>query len=510
MNLRELSLRMATTPQSAVTIARLHGSPERYTLPRMAQDVQAMVQALQAAGLQPGHRVGIQASNCYEWLIWDLAVAQLGAILMAFPQDGVAGEPAHLVHEFELALMVTDRVREQTTAHAVVPLDIAPEALARSGAVACTAPLETDADLYTMVFSSGTTGHLKGLLIGRAASELLIARFAHDFDITPRDSTLIFLPLCNYQQRIMFYLCMHAGASVHFADLTQVFRALQQYRTTFVVSPPAVYDNLARIYRPHTDGGARLREALGGATRFLITVMAPIRRCTLDAFNQHGIALLQAYGVTEVGLIAWNTPERHRIGSVGHLLYPADVRVDEEGQISVGGDHLLSRGYFLDSGDDARSVFLPDGRIATGDIGQIDADGYLTLSGRRNDVIVTSGGRKFHPAELEMQLQDVAGVAQVAVLQLPDTDDIVAVTVLDGTLPEAEVLDRLLTVNESLDPYRRVARLYLAADRFTAANGCLTRNMKLNRPGVLELYRPRLGPRTHLLSGMAHGDVSPR
>lgn len=494
MNLRELSLRMSAAPLSAVTIARLHGTPERFSLPRMAEDVQAMVQALQAAGLQPGHRVGVQAPNCYEWLIWDLAVAQLGAVLMAFPEDGVAGEPAHLVHEFKLALMATDRVRKPAPERAVVPLDIAAAALARSTAVASTAPRETDPDLYTMVFSSGTTGHLKGLRIRRAASELLVARFARDFGITQRDSTLIFLPLCNYQQRILFYVCMHAGASVHFADLTQVFRALGQHRTTFVIAPPAVYDNLARIYRPHSDDGARLREALGGTTRFLITAMAPIRRCTLDAFNQHGIALLQAYGVTEVGIIAWNTQEHHRVGSVGRLLYPADVQVDEEGQISVGGEHLLSGGYFLDPGDDARSVFLPGGRIATGDIGQLDADGYLTLNGRRNDVIVTSGGRKFHPAELEMQLQDVAGVAQVAVLQLPDTDDIVAVTVLDGTSPEAEVLDRLLSVNESLDSYRRVARLYLAADRFTAANGCLTRNMKLNRTGVLELYRPRLRP----------------
>jgi long-subunit acyl-CoA synthetase (AMP-forming) len=495
MNLRELPLRMAAAPaSSAVTIARLNGSPERVPLPRMAQDVHAIARALQTAGLQPGHRVGIQAYNCYEWLIWDLAVAHLGAILMPIPDDGVAGEPAHLVHEFKLALMVTDRVRNPAPRYAVVPLDIAPATLARSSAVARTAPRETDPDLFTMVFSSGTTGHLKGLLIRRAASEGLIDRFAEDFGITQNDSTLIFLPLCNYQQRIVFYLCMHTGASVHFADITHVFRALAHHRTTFVVAPPAVYDNLARIYRPHTDGGTRLREALGGVTRFLITSMAPIRRCTLDAFNQHGIALLQAYGVTEIGLIAWNTLEHHRVGSVGRLLYPADVQVDEEGQIIVSGSHLLSRGYFLDPGEDARSVFLPDGRIATGDIGRLDAEGYLSLSGRSNDVIVKSGGRKFHPAELEMLLQDVAGVAQVAVLQLPETDDIVAVTVLDGTSPEPEVLDRLLTVNESLDPYRRVARLYLAADRFTAANGCLTRNMKLNRTGVLELYRPRLRP----------------
>ena len=494
MNLRELHIRMAAAAQSTVTIPRLGGKPERFALPRVAEDVEAMVQALGAAGVRPGHRVGLQAPNCYEWLIWDLAVARVGAILMAFPQDGVAGEPEQLVHEFKLAIMATDRVQEAEPGGSVAPIGIAPAALAVRVAVARSAARETDADLYTMVFSSGATGHLKGLRISRAASEASIARFAEDFGITQRDSTLIFLPLSNYQQRVLFYLCLHAGASVRFADPALVFPALAPQGASFVLAPPAIYENLARIYRPHSDGGARLREALGGHTRFLLTGMAPIRRSTLDAFNQNGITLLQVYAVTEVGMIAWNTPTHHRVSTVGRLLRPDDVHLDDEGQISVGGEHLLSRGYFLDPGGDARSVFLPNGRIATGDIGWIDAEGYLTLCGGRKDVIVTAGGRKFHPAELEMLLQDVAGVAQVAVLQLPDAGDIVAVTVLDGTVMEAEVLDRLLAVNESLEPYRRVARLYLAADRFTQANGCLDRNSKLHRAGVLEHFRARLRP----------------
>jgi len=475
--------------KSRLIIESHSGSTIEITYSNLVNQAVNLSKKLEAIGVVPGHLIGIQAGDCLEWILWDLATLHINAVLIAFPEEMNISDTDAVVQEYGLALFVNgSKFKTFNQPHVIDLLIARPEMTSKC--VNSNAARINDDDVFSRVFSSGSTGHLKGLNISKKGTELLVGRFIEDFHLNSSDKALIFLPLSNYQQRMIVYGNLWVGADTEFVHFTKIFQSLKSAKPTYVVAPPSFYDNLFRLYKPHLDKGNKLRNGLGGNIRFMITGMAPIRRIVIETFNQANIELVEAYGVTETGMIAWNTPQHNEIGTVGKLIWPNDVIIDETGNITINRKYPLTLGYFHDPCHEEKNVFLPDGRIVTGDIGDINSRGRLTLKGRIKDIILTSGGQKFHPTELEVTILDIENVKAAVVLQSHKTAEIIVIVCVESEEEDdlSKIQNEISEVNKNRESFKKINRIVFTSELFTRENGCITRNMKISRSGVYRRF----------------------
>lgn len=439
---------------------------------------------LVAAGVLPGHVIGIRAKNSIDWVAWDLAALMTGAVLQAFPDEFALDDADELLARHGLALLITDEAGA-TAAGAV----LSPDASPGENVVPPTARRVDSGDLHSLVYSSGTTGSLKGLNVSKKGTTYVINRFIDGFGVTAEDRHLIFLPLANYQQRLSVYCCLSLGADLVLAPYQQVWGAIRSERPTYVIAPPVFYDTTLQLFRKMGDGES-LGDFLGGRIRFLITGMAPIRRETLEAFWAAGIPLLEAYGMTEAGMIAWNTPDANRVGSVGRLLDPDAIEFLPDGELIVRRPAPLSTGYFDTDPDVSAETFRPDGGIATGDYGRLDADGFLTLVGRKKDVIALGSGRKVHPTEIESAFAGIAGIADIVVVPTPSNrlGAIIAPTAPDDQDLRSSIRMRIEEINRTLDGHERIVSTIFVEQPLRADRKFMTANMKLSRTAATAYF----------------------
>ncbi|MER7209307.1 AMP-binding protein [Streptosporangium sp. NPDC000239] len=477
MRLHELADRYRDNASAVVVEIDSTGRRREVTHRRLHDLAVLYADRLTAAGVRPGHVVGIRAGNGIDWVLWDLAAMMTGAVLKAFADETVIGDPGEFVTRHGLALLVTDA--EVTSGH---PALVRPDGVPGVDVVPADAPRGEPGDLHSLVFSSGTSGLLKGLNVSRKGTEYVISRFIECFGVGADDRHVIFLPLSNYQQRLSVYCCLWIGADVVLAPYQRIFGVVRDERPTFLIAPPVFYDTALQLF--HKTGGGSLGDFLGGGIRFMITGMAPIRRETLEAYWAQGVRLLEAYGMTESGMIAWNTQEEHRLGSVGKLIDPEAVTFLPDGELLVHRPAPLSTGYF-DTAGAADETYRPDGTIVTGDYGTLDDDGFLTLLGRKKDVIVLDSGRKVHPAEIESLFAGVEGVVELLVVPTPRTGRLGAIVTPANPKDDALVLsirERIDKTNQSLESHQRITSLVFSDRPLRNDPRYMTANLKLSRP----------------------------
>jgi long-subunit acyl-CoA synthetase (AMP-forming) len=472
---------------------RVDGSDHQVTIPILLDEVEALAARLSQAGIRPGMQIGLQGANGYEYVLWDLVAIRLGVLIHAVPEELTPEKLAALIQRHDVALWVCEN--ENALPGHPYRASLADTWTDRPFNVDTAAGAVDDPDLYTRVYSSGSSGYLKGLNISRLGTEALVSDFIADFALGAHDSHLIFLPLSNYQQRLSVYGCLWAGASIRVVRHTSVFQELGAFKPSFIVAPPAIYENIYHVHGRGSQAVEKLSLFLGGNIRFMITGMAPIRLELLRAYNELGFQLLEAYGVTETGMIAWNTPAVQRMGSVGRPIHPEHVHFSDESEVLIRRPFPLAKGYFDSTGSDGAQTFLADGTIATGDVGNLDADGFLYLRGRKKEIILTSGGAKFHPEELERKLTALPWVRHAIVLQSHRAQEVVAVLVTDETagVPDSVVVDEAIrSLNQSLPSYMHIARKVVTQTVPSIDNGMLTRNLKYDRKGIYRNFQEEI------------------
>ncbi|WP_431045771.1 AMP-binding protein [Streptomyces sp. P1-3] len=485
MRIAELTDRYRRNTSAAVVEIDARGGRRRLTHSELYALARSRADQLHAAGVAAGHLIGIRAAGGLDWISWDLAAVMTGAVLKAFPDDTPIEDAEEFVARHALALLITDHAPAGALPYVIGPADVPGEKV-----VPATASQEDPGDLHSLVYSSGTSGRLKGLRVSAKGTEYVINRFVESFAVTAEDRHLIFLPLSNYQQRLSLYCCLWTGADLVLAPFQRVFPAIAEERPTFLIGPPVFYDTALQLHRK-TGGGASLGDFLGGRIRFSITGMAPIRRETLGAFAAAGVRLLEAYGMTESGMIAWNTEQDHRIGSVGKLIDPQAVTFLPDGELIIRRPAPLSTGYFDTGGDAADGTYRADGSIVTGDYGRLDADGFLTLVGRKKDVIALGSGRKVHPAEIEGFFAGVDGIAELIVVPTPQSQRLGAIVTPSGPdAPEARerIRQGIEQVNRSLDAHQRIASVVFSAQPLRADPRFMTANLKLSRGRAADFF----------------------
>ncbi len=486
---------------------------------------------LSSWGLAPGHRVGLLAPNSLAWMLHDLALLRLGVTSVAFP-DELRANAAELHSKYDLDLLLVAEGSGELVQKVSGPIGF----LDREERPA---PWDErprprpggDRSPPSVTFSSGTSGTLKTLAISDAGTRSMIDRFVPLFPFEDDDLFLVFLPFSSYQQRVMVYGCLEQGVDVGLIDARHLFKAFAEFRPTLCLAPPVLFENLHTGFLSRlagsglllrsafhlVDGLARispgalrrrlvrkcyggLHEMLGGRMRVQWTGMAPIRHSTLRFFSRAGLPVYEAYGLNECGPVSCNTPGANRIGSVGRPILPGSVELANDGEILVSITDPVASGYEDCAPGEQESVFLADGRIATGDLGSFDDEGFLYLQGRKKELIIAPGGQKVSPEVIERRLLEIPGVSQTAVFGngLPGLAAVVVISEEHrGDGVEDEIRRAIEEQNREQPDYRAIDTVCFSEESFTRENRLMTRNLKLDRRAIYEEYQARLESRPH-------------
>lgn len=405
-------------------------------------------------------------------------------------------------------------------------------------------------DLATLIYTSGTTGEPKGVMLthGNIASNQNVC--VADFDIGPADSCISFLPLSHITARALDYVLFARGAQIAYcSQFDRLPQAMKELRPSVIVGVPRVYEKirqeverraslsplkrllLAQAMKAGAHYGdtvyagkkptamtwkladklvfAKVREAFGGRVRIFLSGGAPLGVDTARWFAAVGIAVWEGYGLTETSpVIALNSPLKQRMGSVGPLMPNVELRVAEDGELLVRGPSIFS-GYWLKPDATADSIDA-EGWFRTGDIGRLDADGFLYITDRKKELLKTSGGKLVAPQPIENKLKVSLLVGQAALvgdkhkfmsaLISPNFAALEAWAKQQGIqaasrarlVADARVVARYATIveeaNKGLANFETIKRFRLVAEEWTQETGELTPSMKLKRRTINERY----------------------
>lgn len=532
MNLSELAEKLSDRTGQGISYYR-QGRSIRKAYAEVSEDVRVAVGTLRGWGVEPRMRVGLLAENSYQWIVYDLALLELNCLSVSFPPEEFAATSLEdLGEKYALHLLLIskkERRRRLTALAWVATIDDEGNRNAHVRRFDERAGdgnrdvFSLDADVLTLAFSSGTSGMLKCLLISRRGTERWLSAFGEHFSFRPDDSMLVVLPLSNYQQRLMVYTAIYYGFNLLLTDPAGLFRALKEMRPTILIGPPMFYEmaenrfhSLPALKRKLISAAGRaihygtvepirgklkrklfapFYEAFGGNVRLMLTGMAPSRRSTLELFGLIGLPLYQVYGLTETCLIAWNLHGANRIGSVGKPVFANTVTLAADQEIIVEDDTPLSVGYLYCDEEEERRTYCGDKRIATGDIGRFDKDGYLYIVGRKKQTIITQGGYKVQPEVLEQAIERAPEVSRAVVFGGGELSGLVALVSLRQE-DDAEVEKRVQSIVDKLNgevpTASQIGRVVFTTTQFRADNGFLTRNLKIDRRAVYEAFRKSL------------------
>ena len=511
---------IAALPQKRGTIYTFErGQTVRHPHAVLYNDVARVRESLHNWGVGAGTRVGIYAPNSYYWLVYDLALIELRAISMPFTDDFTGQINQALLDKYNVALLLISkkdaRLFPQKPAH-VAFLDAD-----NIGVRVLERPPSQDADRadqHSLVFSSGSAGGLKGLVISRKGVEDTLPPVLEALGFTAGDRLLLFLPMSNFQQRNMCYAALWYDFDVIITDYTQLFTAMQALNPTALVGPPVLFQMLHAEYRKYPplkrmswfllghalslipSPAIRLSLArmlfrdfykqFGSRIRMLTTGMAPIQRSMGKFFERLQLPLCESYGMVEAGSLTYRAPDSKHYGSVGKLLRGVKVSFEPDGEIIITRDAPMTLRYFQCAEGENERTFLGEGRIATGDIGKLDADGYLYLQGRKKELLITPGGVKVHPEAIEQELNTCPGVAHAVIYMKPHSLHLTCV--VDLAAPGGDdVRERVKKFANGLPSARKAAQfvdVIFADAPFTTENGMLRPNLKIDRKAIAARY----------------------
>jgi long-chain acyl-CoA synthetase len=479
-NLADMVTRRAAEQPRAVTLRRkaAGGAWEDVTTAAFADEVRALAKGLIAAGISPGDRVAIMSHTRYEWTLFDYAAWSAGAVVVPIYETSSAEQAEWILSDSaaHAVLAETEAFEEMITqARDRLPAlehvwRLNPDlgklidggAAVSDETAAERARAANAADIATVIYTSGTTGRSKGCEITHE-NLLAVVRNAFMGPLTeihqvPEPSTLLFLPLAHVFARIIEVGCLEAGIVLgHCEDMAGLLPDLGSFRPTFVLAVPRVFEKvyngaeqraigdrrgrifaraakIAVAYSRATDapGGpglglrlehalydrlvyGKMRAALGGRAQYAVSGGAALAERLGHFFRGAGITILEGYGLTETTApVSVNRPDRQKIGTVGQPLPGVAVRIADDGEVLVKGKSIFP-GYWQNQQATAET-FTSDGWFRSGDLGELDDEGFLTITGRKKEIIVTAAGKNVAPAILEDRLRSHLIIGQCMVV----------------------------------------------------------------------------------------------
>ncbi|MDZ7929532.1 long-chain fatty acid--CoA ligase [Rhodococcus sp. NPDC076796] len=545
------------------------------TAAEFEQLVVGVAQGLIAAGIEQGDRVALMSSTRFEWSVLDYAIWAAGGVTVPIYETSSAGQVEWILEDAEPVLLILENdahVLETKDVVAAAPSvrttfvienasgTDAVQALIDGGAAVSEDQVHqrvsalASSDPATLIYTSGTTGRPKGVQLTHAnllAESLGIRETSLKSLMRQGRSTLMFLPLAHVLARAVSIASFDAGVTLgHTNDIPNLVATFGTFQPDFILSVPRVFEKVFNTakQKAHADGKGKifdlatecavawseaqdtggpgivlrakhtvfdklvygkLRAALGGKCELAISGGAPLGSRLGHFYRGIGVTIYEGYGLTETtAAFAVNTIGFQRVGSVGRPLPGNTVRIAEDGEIQLRGPVVFD-GYWRNEVATAES--LDDGWFRTGDLGSVDDDGYITISGRKKELIVTAGGKNVSPAGLEDQLRAGALISQAVVVgdQKPFIGALITLdpdafdrwksshgkaadaTAADlQTDPElvAEIDAAVADANKSVSHAESIKKYRLLPHDFSEENGELTPTMKLKRNVITAAY----------------------
>ncbi|GAA1624352.1 AMP-binding protein [Leucobacter chromiireducens] len=563
-----LEQRVAASPDRVLFSVPEAGGWRDISATEFRAQVVGLAKGFVAAGVEPGDRIAFMCKTSYPWTLVDFALHYAGAVMVPvyetssplqihwiLEDSGARGivmqtaDYADRVAEIRSDLPdleLTWRLDEDAIAHLTEAGAEVPDAeIERRRSIA------VGSDMATLIYTSGSTGRPRGCVLTHANFVDLArnAGAALDQVVQPGASTLLFVTLAHVFARFISVLAVHAGVRVgHEPDTTQLLPALGSFKPTFLLAVPRVFekvynsaeqsteaDGKGKIFRTaakvavqHSealDAGrvpfmlglkfkvfdklvfAKLREKLGGNVKYAVSGSAPLSHYLGHFYRSLGVKILEGYGLTETTApVSVNLPDKFKIGTVGPALPGHTIRIADDGEVEIKGIDVFKE--YWNNPAATRDAFTEDGFFRTGDLGSLDEDGYLTITGRKKEIIVTAGGKNVAPAALEDPIRANTIIGQVVVVgdQKPF---ISALVTLDPemlpawlknqgedpnmTLAEAvrhpkvlaEVQSAIDEGNKYVSRAESIRKFVALPTEFIEANGHLTPKMSIRREAIL-------------------------
>lgn len=536
------------------------------TISEFHTDAHRISRGLIGLGLRPGDSLAIFAATSYEWSLIDVAALSVGIVVVPIYESDSAEQIRWILEDSEVKLVITDTaahaglvesVRTEGLLSTVILDDDGLSSIYQAGsdvqpsvADGYRAALTSDS-LATIIYTSGTTGQPKGVELTHGNfvfSTLTIMKSERELINEPGTRVLLFLPLAHIMARIVFFygLCSK-GRIGHVGGTANLIADIGTFKPTALLVVPRVMEKLYNAAEAKSGGGTKLKifrwamkiaeqnsqrkhrglvfraerlianslvwskltELLGKDCRFAVSAGAPMGKRLGHVFRGIGLTVIEAYGLTETtGPATANRPGHFVMGTVGQPIPGTAVKLSKTGEVYLAGPHIMP-GYHRNP-EATAEVLDADGWFRTGDVGTIDKHGFLTITGRQKELIVTAGGKNVAPAVLEDKLRGHPLVSQVVVVgdQRPFVGALITVDaeMLPGWLASHDL--PAMSVDEAARDSEVLAALQRAIDRtnaqvsraesirkftivpgdFTEDNGLLTPSLKVKRERVLERY----------------------
>ena len=557
--------RVAQAPDDALfALPTADGGWSDVTAAEFHTQVVALAKGFIAAGVEPGEKIGFMCKTRYEWTLVDFAAWFAGAVLVPIYETSSPSQIQYILEDSEAHHLIVETA-EHYSRFDEIASDVpsighvwqmhlgALDKLAADGtdvtdeAVEARRTAAVGSDLATLIYTSGSTGVPKGVMLTHSNFVELSrnARIAMKEVFAPGASTLLFITTAHVFARFISIICVHGGIKVgHQADTKQLLPALGSFKPTFLLAVPRVFEKVynsaeqkaeaggkGKIFRRAADTAvayskaldtdsvplglklqfmlfdklvySKLKNAMGGRVQYAVSGSAPLGTRLGHFFRALNVRILEGYGLTETTAPASvNLVNNFKIGTVGPALPGVGIALDDDGEILISGNNVFA-GYWKKP-EATAEVMTEDGWFRTGDIGTIDADGYLTITGRKKEIIVTAGGKNVAPAVLEDPIRANPIVGQVVVVgdQKPFVSALITLdpemlpvwlnnngedaqmTLADAAQhPKvlAEVQSAIDVANARVSRAESIRKFVILATEFTEASGHLTPKMSIKR-----------------------------
>ena len=515
--------------------------------------VDALAAGFLTLGIGKGDSVAILSRTRLEWSLCDHALASIGAVTIPIYQTSSREECAHVLADADVRVLVCENDeqvektrgldRDLPALERIVAIDevrglmslaeVADGGGGRDGVFGSAAAV-SDSDVLTLIYTSGTTGPPKGCVITHRNFVAEVEKIGEIEGLFARgDTVLLFLPLAHNFARLVQYAAVRLGLTLAFCpDVADVPKALAEVRPTTLPAVPRVYEKFHTTVSGTFDAArgpkrwmidwalgvgrraaamrergqklpsgltlqfsladrllfSKIRERLGGRLRIAISGGAPLAREIMEFFAACNIVILEGYGLSETTSgCTVNRPNRYRFGTVGLPLRGIELDVAPDGEIMIRGETIF-QGYHRRP-EDTAAVLTDDGWLRSGDIGEIDADGFLTITDRKKEIIVTAGGKKIAPQNLENALKTSPYIAEALVVgdRRPYVAALIAVDQEQvAKLPrdtdvQLLVEEAVAAANRKLGRTEQIRRFAVLPRNFSIEGGEVTPTLKLKR-----------------------------
>lgn len=553
----------AKDPQRVAFTIKESGAWRDVTTSQFNHEARALAKGLVAKGLGEGDRLAIMARTRYEWTLLDFATWMAGGVPVPIYETSSPEQVAWITKDAGVRFLVVETAQHASVAdeaRAEVPgieqvwvIDHSDlESITAEGAQVTDGQLDERiagrdrASIATIIYTSGTTGRPKGCELTHdnflGLVENTIAKLGA---VLGKDdaSTLLFLPLAHVFARFIEVLAVAANRRMgHSADIANILDDFQSFRPTFILAVPRVFEKIfnkanetatadgkgkiftraadvAIAWSEGLDTGSiplkiklqhavfdklvysKLRAKMGDKVEYAVSGGAPLGTRLGHFFRGIGVTILEGYGLTETTAPATvNVPDKVKIGTVGPPLPGVSIRIADDGEVLIQGINVLA-GYH--DNEAATREAVKDGWFRTGDLGELDEDGYLKITGRKKEILVTAGGKNVAPAVLEDRLRAhpiisqclVVGDGRPFIAALVTLDEemlpgwaanrgLGALTVEQARTNEtvlAEIQDAVDEANKAVSKAESIRKFSVLAEDFTEENGTLTPSLKLKR-----------------------------